>query len=1030
MPTSSNNVLSSTNFVTAILVSHNGALWLPEVVAALSKQTRAIDQIIAVDTGSEDGSVKLLKNAGLNPLSIPRTSGFGDAIDYALNHPKTRRADEGATEWIWLIHDDCSPASTALESLLEAIEDRPNVAMVGPKLRGWHDRNHLLEVGVSIAGNGARWTGLEFREQDQGQRDEISEVMSVSTAGALIRREMYDEIGGIDLSLGMFRDDVDLGWRLHTAGHSVIVAPKAIAYHAEAAANERRAIDLSDAFLHRPLLLDRRNAAYVLLANSSFWLLPIIALQLLGSSLLRAGGFLLAKRPGYALDELGAVALLILKPGTLLAARQNRRKYRLVSSRVVARFVPPRGSQFFLAVERVIGAISRSWRNSSLYRPQQQGASALDLNDEALESADLVETNSISPIKAIARRPILSSTVVVVFAAILAFRGRFGALVGGALPSTPSSGLDLLRTYVESWHTVGLGSSATMPPWIALLGITSFITLGNAQLLISLIFITAIPLAFLGAYRLARKFTELPFLALAAALMYSFSPVAIASVNSGRLASTILLALGPWLMRALLRLEQLENVSWRRTWWLSLLLTVVCALSPLTFLVILIWQFILFVTDTVSFNSKPELSKEIFDARNSRRIVLLIAPLAALAPWSIEFIIHPSRILLDPGLAIPGGSTLSVLLGNPGGLGSPPLWILSPVLIIALVALFVSKTSRLAEVSLFFVGAAAIFGSQNVIGHGVFKESRLWVGSLLIIPTLAAILAAVVIVDRYVPEISEEHIGYRHILLGAISALATFSVLMSLGWWISTSGSAPLQSGKKSALPAFLSASAQTIERYKTLVIRKDAGEIRYFIARDRDLQLGDPDITVGLVPSVENAIVDLVTGVGTDSSQVFAEFGIRYIFLAAPTDQTLTRTIDSVGGFSRASSTDEGITWKVKGALGHVAFLSSTGEYSSLPSGDVGAVGKVSSQGTIIVTEKYQDRWKLIINGKVIQPTETSNGTVRFAVDSPGDFILYHDGTSRRAWVSYQLIAFVLLIIAALPARRRRREMREEEVA
>ncbi len=57
MPTSDNN------FVTAIIVSHDGALWLPEVVTSLAKQRRPIDQLIAIDTGSQDSSVKLLKNA-------------------------------------------------------------------------------------------------------------------------------------------------------------------------------------------------------------------------------------------------------------------------------------------------------------------------------------------------------------------------------------------------------------------------------------------------------------------------------------------------------------------------------------------------------------------------------------------------------------------------------------------------------------------------------------------------------------------------------------------------------------------------------------------------------------------------------------------------------------------------------------------------------------------------------------------------------------------------------------------------------
>ncbi|CAO0828373.1 hypothetical protein SMICM17S_07030 [Streptomyces microflavus] len=48
------------------------------------------------------------------------------------------------------------------------------------KLRGWYDRKQLLEVGVSIANSGRRWTGLDRREQDQGQHDQVRTVLSVS----------------------------------------------------------------------------------------------------------------------------------------------------------------------------------------------------------------------------------------------------------------------------------------------------------------------------------------------------------------------------------------------------------------------------------------------------------------------------------------------------------------------------------------------------------------------------------------------------------------------------------------------------------------------------------------------------------------------------------------------------------------------------------------------------------------------------------------------------------------------------------
>jgi GT2 family glycosyltransferase len=1032
MPTSISNSLRSRHHVTAILVSHDGATWLPEVVASLAKQRHEIDQIIAIDTGSIDDSLRLLKNAGITTISAARDTGFGAAVDLALASPKIQRAPEAINEWIWLIHDDSAPQSDALKELLIAVDEKPNIALAGPKLRGWYDRNHLLEVGVSIAGNGSRWTGLEYREQDQGQHDGIQEVLSVSTAGALVRRDVFEEIGGFDKELSLFRDDVDLGWRIHAAGHSALVVPSAIAFHAEAAANERRAIDVTDAFLHRPLLLDRRHAAYVLLANSSFWLLPLIAIQLLGAALLRSLGYLLAKLPGYALDELAAVALVIFQPQDLIRARRARRSIRLVSSRVIARFVPPRGTQLALTIDKARDALVRAWRSTSINNKREiERPSSIDFNDEAAENADIELVKAPSLFSGLKSRPILTSFIAVTLLSLIAFRGRYLDLVGGALPATSPSGLDLLRQYVDSWHVLGLGSSANMPPWVALLGIATSLTAFNAKLFISLWFILAVPLAFIGAYLLAKKFTNLPYLALGAALLYSFAPLGITGINSGRLGTVVLFVIGPWLVRALLGLEVLESLSWRRVWWLAILLTIVFAFSPLTFVAIVIWQFLLTILDVFAFNGKPSrLSKENFDARNSRRLAIVATPLLVTVPWSLELIIHPSRILLDPGLPISGGDVLSIILSNPGGIGSPPIWIVPSIIFISVIALFVSQTSRLGEVALLFIGFAAILGSRQVAGHGQLIPEPLWVGSLLVIPTLAAVIAAVVMVDQYVPKISESAIDYRHLLLGGTALLSIFSLLGSIIWWIGSATSAPLQTRTSSALPAFLSAEAQTVERFKTLVIRSSATETKFFVARDRDLHLGEPDVTTGLSPVVNRAIVDLVTGAGIDSSQIMAEFGIKYVFLARPFNRDLVRTIDGVGGFTRASRTSEGITWKVAGALAHISFLSRDGTYLSLPSGPIGASGVLPSAGTVIVTEKFDFRWKLLLQGRSVEAQETDSGVLRFVVPAGGEFIIYHDGTARRGWVSLQFIAITTLVVLALPARRRRSEMKPEELA
>ena len=300
----------------------------------------------------------------------------------------------------------------------------------------------------------------------------------------------------------------------------------------------------------------------------------------------------------------------------------------------------------------------------------------------------------------------------------------------------------------------------------------------------------------------------------------------------------------------------------------------------------------------------------------------------------------------------------------------------------------------------------------------------------MVVPTLVALIAAVLMVDHYVPAISQAHIDYRHVLLGITSVISVLSLLLSVGWWISSAPSAPVQRQTTSALPAFLSASAQTDDRFKTLVFSIENNKIRFFIARDGDLKLGEPDVITGLTPQVNRAVNDLVSGSGVASSSVFAEYGIRYLFMSRPVNEDLVRTIDGAGGFTRAASTDEGISWKVPGALGHISFLSSTGFYSVLPSGNIGARGTLSSSGTIIITEKFDRRWKMLLNDQYLEVKETENGVPRFIAPESGDFVIFHDATSRRGWISLQIISFVSLIVLALPARRRRREMREEELA
>ena len=144
-----------------------------------------LDRVVAVDTGSATrastcstaalrldvvtapGSTLVPATPSTSALDARRRLRVGLAAA-RRRQPRPRRA-RGTARRV----DRATPAPTIL----------------GPKLREWPSLRRLLELGVTISGTGRRETGLERGEYDQGQHDDVREVLAVNTAGMLVRRD-------------------------------------------------------------------------------------------------------------------------------------------------------------------------------------------------------------------------------------------------------------------------------------------------------------------------------------------------------------------------------------------------------------------------------------------------------------------------------------------------------------------------------------------------------------------------------------------------------------------------------------------------------------------------------------------------------------------------------------------------------------------------------------------------------------------------------------------------------------------------
>ncbi|NEB77165.1 glycosyltransferase family 2 protein, partial [Streptomyces sp. SID14478] len=767
--------------VTAVLVSHDGARWLPDVLSGLLGQERPVQNAVAADTGSADDSAALVA-ASLGDervLHLARRTGFGQAVEEAVRGAGVLTPDElpylkrpsgwdpvsrswrddaydlpdlphGEPEqWLWLLHDDCAPDPDALAQLLRVVEAEreagADVAIVGPKLRGWYDRRQLLEVGVSIANSGRRWTGLDRREQDQGQHDHVRPVLSVSTAGMLIRRDVFEQLGGFDRRLPLMRDDVDLCWRAQAAGHRVLVAPEAVVRHAEASARERRTVDCVGRTASSPHKVDKAGAVYTLLVNARGAALPWVLIRLVVGTLLRTVAYLVGKVPGQAFDEIAGLMATLLRPGRILAARRQRGKG-VVDGKELRPLFPPPGATARLTVEQVAGNLFGASSDPETSTAGRHGGGGLESGPGG-DDADFIQVEQFARLKRIARKPGPVLFVVLLFVSLIACRSLLGsgALAGGALLPAPGDSSALWARYLDAWHATSTGGTQAAPPYLAIVAALATVLFGSTGLAITVLLVGSVPLAGFAAYFASRPLVESRLLRAWAAVAYAFLPAATGALAGGRVGTAVLVILLPLIARAGLSASGLMNDrgargSWRATWAYALLLTVTTAFTPIVWPLALVFGIGLLV-----------LRRTDLTAYGLRFLAALGTPLLILAPWSLTLL--PFGFFKEAGLPYGKGSAtaLGLLGASPGGPGTTGTLLLVGIVLAALAALLRQERRRAVLTAWTVALVALVFAALS--------NNSTWAGPATLVYGIALLAAAALGADGARSRVAEQSFG-------------------------------------------------------------------------------------------------------------------------------------------------------------------------------------------------------------------------------------------------------------------------------
>jgi N-acetylglucosaminyl-diphospho-decaprenol L-rhamnosyltransferase len=231
-------------------------------------------ETVVVDNCSDDGSAAMVREEFPHVCLIESEINGGYA--YANNHGL--RCFQA--RYYLLLNPDTVVPRDALQRMLEFLDTHPEVGIAGPKLvmdDGELDmacRRSFPTPEISFY----RLSGLSrlFPKSERFGRynlthldpDQVAEVDSVVGAFMMVRREVVEEVGGLDEEYFMYAEDLDWAFRAKRAGWKVYYYPEVTVLHYKRQSSQQNKDRADYEFWRAMYIFYRKHYAQ----DTPFWL--------------------------------------------------------------------------------------------------------------------------------------------------------------------------------------------------------------------------------------------------------------------------------------------------------------------------------------------------------------------------------------------------------------------------------------------------------------------------------------------------------------------------------------------------------------------------------------------------------------------------------------------------------------------------------------------------------------------------------------------------------------------------------------
>ncbi|NYI40784.1 glycosyltransferase family 2 protein [Demequina lutea] len=1020
----------STPFVRAVLVTDGRTDYIPTALAAIA----------ASDYPPSQFHLVLVDGAGPSDLFgldvdvfTSSASTYAAAIDEVL---EAQSARDG--ELLWLLHDDVAPAPDALGRLVATMGKRPRAAIVGAAHVRWRDTSRLVNLGTTVSRIGARRIPLVVEDDiNQGQHDWREDVMAVSLAAALIRREAFERLGGIDSGYDGFGDSLEFCRRAWASGLDVVVDPSALVRHAQASLYGARSAGRGRASTHARRRVSDWHHAF---AWAPWWLVPVLVILVPLSAVVRVPVRIAQNVPRVALAELAVPALLVRR---LPAIARTVAAHRRAGARGA---IEPR---LFASPKLVMDAVRQ--RELGVFERSRAANVPSDLLRAELDSS-----------RATHRLSLLFVAIVATGAAVALGIGWIRALAGGQMITGPGIGSTALSSGAvwsrawTGWSDTGFGSPGIDGAFAGLMAPLAALP-GGLRVSLGVFLIAAPLIAALAAWRAAGHATRGSWMRGSAALVFALWPPFLAAIFDGRVGPVIAhiaLAIAAdafaratgWRRGELVRdREVLDSAPASASAGLAtaLALTVATVAQPVLLIPVIV---VIVVLGAAASSSRRRLGGMI-----SVPVVVGLPGLVAAA----RYVSHPTDALSilarEPG---PGASWQGDAWRVAMGLSDTGRWaplihgagvigrVGACVLIVAALAALLSRSAwRSAAVGLALVGigfgvswwsaSSTVAWSDNA-GAGAISG---WPGAGSSLVVLGALVAALS-TDGALRGLIGRRFAVGRVVGASLATLAvgaSLATVVFMAWPGAVRGSATVAAS--TVLPLAVPLDQEGPYRQRVLVLdQRDDGTIAYTVlSHDGSSEAigrtdlgptGEPLGTSGEASAAVSSIAETVADAsrsGEAKLDALTAWGIGAI-VVTPGGDRIRSALDQNGSLTLAGDSERGTAYRIEGGTASRAWVETNGSKVALRS--TATEGSLSQDfatgGTLVIAVPAGKGWQAWAEGSALKPVNDALGRAAFAVPAGASNVSYaYRDPAQRWWWWASAVAVAWALLGAVPLRR-----------